>query len=82
MKLLNLQLIQKKTTRKQEETIENEILKLQQNISETSDHEKIDTLKISIQGKKDTLEKITEKRIQGLILRSKADTVEHGEKNN
>ena len=81
MKLLNLQPIQKKQTRKQEETIENEILKLQQNISETSDHEKIETLKISIQEKKDTLEKITEKRIQGLILRSKADTVEHGEKN-
>ena len=42
----------KKQTRKQEETIENEILKLQQNISETSDHENIETLKISIQEKK------------------------------
>ena len=44
MKLLNLQPIQKQT-RKQEETIENEILKLQQNISEKLDHEKIETLK-------------------------------------
>ena len=41
-----------KKTRKQEETIKNEILKLQQNISETSDHEKIETLKISLQEKK------------------------------
>ena len=41
----------KKQTRKQEETIENEILKLQQNISETSDNENIETLIISIQEK-------------------------------
>ena len=46
-----------KQTRKQEETIENEILKLQQNMSETSDHEKIVTLKICIQEKNDILEK-------------------------
>ena len=70
----------KKQTRKQEETIENEILKLQQNISETSDHENIETLNISLQEKIDALEKIT-RNIQGLILRSKGDTVEHGEKN-
>ena len=42
---------------------------------------KIENTKNKYTRKKDTLEKITEKRIQGLILRSKADTVEHGEKN-
>ena len=31
--------------------------------------------------KNNALEKITEERIQGLILRSKAEMVEHGEKN-
>ena len=31
--------------------------------------------------KNNALEKITEGRIQGLILRSKAEMVEHGEKN-
>ena len=80
MKLLNLPPIQKQT-RVQEQTIENEILKIQQNISETSDHEKIETSKNKYTRKKDALEKITEKMIQGLILRSKAHTVEHGEKN-
>ena len=49
----------KKQTRKQEETIENDFFKLKQNISETSDHEKNETLKINIQEKKKVaLEKI------------------------
>ena len=36
--------------------MENEILKLKQYISETSDHEKIETLKLSLQEKKEALE--------------------------
>ena len=47
---------------------------------ETSDNDKIEFIK-KILEKNYALEKITEERIQGLILRSKAEMVEHGEKN-
>ena len=48
---------------------------------QTSDADKIEALIISLQGKSDTLEQIIERRMQRFILSSKADMVEHGEKN-
>ena len=48
---------------------------------ETSDNDKIESKKKNLLEKNNALEKITEERIQGLILRSKAEMVEHGEKN-
>ena len=71
----------RKQTRKQEKIIESEILKLQKDILETSDNDKIESIKKNLLEKNNALEKITEERIQGLILRSKAEMVEHGEKN-
>ena len=71
----------RKQTRKQEEIIESEILKLQKDILETTDNDKIESIKKTYWKKIMHLKKITEGRIQGLILRSKAETVGHGEKN-
>ena len=48
---------------------------------ETSDNDKIESIKKNLLEKNNALEKITEERIQGLILSSKAEMVEHGEKN-
>ena len=78
---INLATHTRKQTRKQEKIIESEILKLQKDILETSDNDKIESIKKNLLEKNNALEKITEERIQGLILRSKAEMVEHGEKN-
>ena len=47
---------------------------------EKSDNDKIESRKNSLLEKNNALETITDVRIQGLILRSKAEMVEHGEK--
>ena len=58
----------RKQTRKQEKIIESEILKLQNDILETSDNDKIESIKKNLLEKNNALEKITEERIQGLNI--------------
>ena len=70
----------KKETNKQEKTLNNEISKLQKEISESSDANRIELLKEQLDEKSNTLEKITETKLNGLIMRSKANIVEHDEK--
>ena len=71
----------KKETNKQEKTLNNEISKLQKEISESSDANRIELLKVQLEEKSNTLAKITETKLNGLIMRSKANIVEHDEKN-
>ena len=80
MKQLNSQPILGNKLGYKKKIIESEILKLQKDILETSDDDKIESIQ-KITEKNNALEKITEERIQGLILRSKAEMVENGERN-
>ena len=54
---------------------------MQKEISESSDANRIELLKEQLEEKSNTLEKITETKLNGLIMRSKANIVEHDEKN-
>ena len=71
----------KKETTKQEKTLNNEISQLQKEISESSDAKRIELLKEQLEEKSNTFEKITVTKLNGLIMRSKANIVEHDEKN-
>ena len=58
----------------------NEITQLQKEISESSDANRNELLKQQLEEKSNTFEKITETKLNGLIMRSKANIVEHDEK--
>ena len=71
----------KKETNKQEKKLTNEINELQNKISESTEANVIEVLKNDLNEKKNTFEQLTETKLNGLILRSKANIVEHDEKN-
>ena len=71
----------KKRQISKKKTLNNEKSKLQKEISESSDANRIELLKEQLEEKSNTLEKITETKLNGLIVRSKANIVEHDEKN-
>ena len=70
-----------KETNKQEKKLTNEINELQNKISESTEANVIEVLKNDLNEKKNTFEQLTETKLNGLILRSKANIVEHDEKN-
>ena len=61
-------------------TLNNETSQLQNEISESSDANRIELLKEQLEEKSNTFEKITETKLNGLIMRSKANIVEQDEK--
>ena len=71
----------KKETNKHEKKLTNEINELQNKISESTEANVIEVLKNDLNEKKNTFEQLTETKLNGLILRSKANIVEHDEKN-
>lgn len=71
----------KKENNKKEEQLKESIQKLEMEITNSTDIRIIDEKKKHLFDEKTKLEKIVEKRIQGLIIRSKADLVEYDEKN-
>ena len=70
----------KKETNTQEKKLTNEINELQNKISESTEANVIEVLKNDLNVKKNTFEQLTETKLNGLILRSKANIVEHDEK--
>ena len=71
----------KKETIKQEKTLTNEITQLQKELADSSDANIINLLKDKLDEKSNTLETITETKLNGLIMRSKANIIKFGEKN-
>ena len=71
----------KKETNKKEKKLTNEIKELQNKISESTEANVIEVLKNDLNEKKNTFEQLTETKLNGLVLRSKANIVEHDEKN-
>ena len=59
----------------------NEINELQNKISKSTEAKVIEVLKNDLYEKKNTFEQLTETKLNGLILRSKSNIVEHDEKN-
>ena len=70
-----------KETIKQEKTLTNEITQLQKELADSSDASIINLLKDKLDGKSNTLETITETKLNGLIMQSKANIIKFGEKN-
>ena len=70
----------KKRQISKKKTLNNEISKLQKEISESSDANRIELFKEQLEEKSNTFDKITETKLNGLIMRSKANIVEHDEK--
>ena len=62
-------------------TLNNETSQFKNEISESSDANRIELLKEQLEEKSNTFEKITETKLNGLIMRSKSNIVEHDEKN-
>ena len=73
--------IKKKETNKQEKKLTNAINESQNKISESTEANVIEVLKNNLNEKKNTFEQLTETKLNGLILQSKANIVEHDEKN-
>ena len=69
-----------KETIKQEKTLTNEITQLQKELADSSDANIINLLKDKLDEKSNTLETITETKLNGLIMRSKANIIKFGEK--
>ena len=65
-----------KDTNKRETTLRNEINILNKSLSETSNTNRVETIKNNLQEKNNELEIITDAKLNGLILRSKANIVE------
>ena len=70
-----------KDTNKHETTLRNEINILNKPQPETSNTNRVETIKNNLQEKNNELEIITDAKLNGLILRSKANIVENSEKN-
>ena len=59
----------------------NDITYLQKELVDSSDANRINLMKDKLDEKSNTLENITETKLNGLIMRSKANIVEYDEKN-
>ena len=70
-----------KNTKKQESTITKEIQTLNKQLTEANDTNRIETIRNELNEKNYELENITDTKLNGLILRSKANMVENNEKN-
>ena len=70
-----------KDTNKRETTLRNDIHILNKSLSETSNTNRAETIKNNLQEKNNELEIITNAKLNGFILRSKANIVENSEKN-
>ena len=71
----------KKETNKQEHQLTNDIDKLKQDLTNVSDVNRLEIIKESLNEKIGELESIIENKINGFILRLKANVIEHNEKN-
>ena len=71
----------KKETNKQIHQLTNDIDKLKQDLTNVSDVNRLEIIKESLNEKICELESIIENKINGFILRSKANVIEHNEKN-
>ena len=71
----------KKETNKQEHQLTKDIDKLKQDLTKVSDVNRLEIIKESLNEKVSELESIIENKINGFILRSKANVIEHNEKN-
>ena len=70
----------KKDTNKRESALSDEILILNKILSETNNTDRIEIIKNNLRKKNNKLENITDIKLNGLILRSKANIVENSEK--
>ena len=70
-----------KVTNKQEHQFTNDIDKLKQDLTNVSDVNRLEIIKESLNEKVSELESSIENKINGFILRSKANVIEHNEKN-
>ena len=70
----------KKETNKQEHQLTNDIDKLKQDLTNVSDVNRLEIIKESLNEKVSELESIIENKINGFILRLKANVIEHNEK--
>ena len=70
----------KKETNKQEHQLTNDFDKLKQDLTNVSDVNRLEIIKESLNEKISELESIIENKINGFILRSKANVIEHNEK--
>ena len=61
-------------------TLTNEITQLQKELVDSSDANRINILKDKLDEKSNILENLTETKLNGLIMRSKANIVEYDEK--
>lgn len=71
----------KKELNKREDKLKNEIEELQNIISGQVNDDRFETYKTELQKKTTELEALTDIKLNGLIIRSKANIVEHSEKN-
>ena len=70
----------KKDTNKRESALSDEILILNKILSETNNTDRIELIKNNLREKNNELENITDIKLNGLILSSKANIVENSEK--
>lgn len=78
MKLLNMQHIKKKTELKREQTLMKEIQELEDKLANNEPESKQTNIELNM--KKQELENITDIKINGMMIRSKAQNVEGNEK--
>ena len=71
----------KKQNSENETRLINELQTLEKDLTKTTDIVETDQIKQNINTKKSELDKLTENKLNGHIIRSKAQIVEHGEKN-
>ena len=69
----------KKLKKQEEDQLTIDINKLRQDLTKVSDANRIEIIKESLNEKVSELESIIENKINGFILRSKANVIEHNE---
>ena len=70
-----------KDTNKRESALRDAILMLNKTLSETNNTDRIEIIKNNLHEKNNEVENVTDIKLNGLILRSKANIVENSEKN-
>ena len=71
----------KKKENEKEKQLQNEILNIEKKLSETNDHQEIENTKQNLKKAKSELNNITDNKINGILIRSKANKIEYNEKN-
>ena len=75
-----MQQTRRKTQINKKKKLTNEVNESQNKISESTEANVIEVLKNNLNEEKNKFEQLTETKLNGLILRSKANIVEHDEK--